>query len=90
MLERGIALVRIDKNRSLDLFTTGKEIIQKGLYGFRAAPDGSVTAHPSEGGTPGEDLVLITLKQDSFSRQPINSGNQIQIPTKNTQNFCVH
>ena len=66
LLERGIALVRIDKNRTLDLFTTGEEIIQKGLYVFRAAPDGSVTAHPSEGGTPGEDLAFDNAKTRQF------------------------
>ena len=61
-LERAIALVRIDKNRALDLFTTGEEIVQKGLYVFRAAPDVSVTVHPSEAGTPVEDLAFDNAK----------------------------
>ena len=48
LLERGIALVRIDKNRALDLFTTGNGgMIQKDLYVFCFAPDGTVIAHPN-------------------------------------------
>ena len=47
LLERGIALVRIDKNRALDLFTTGEGgLIQKDLYVFCAAPDGTLVSHP--------------------------------------------
>ena len=35
LLERAIALVRIDKNRALDLFTSGEGgLIQKDLYVF--------------------------------------------------------
>ena len=48
LLERGIALVRIDKNRALDLFTSGEGgLIQKDLYVFCFAPDGTVIAHPN-------------------------------------------
>ena len=41
LLERGIALVRIDKNRTLDLFTTGEEIIQKGCHVTKLGNEGS-------------------------------------------------
>mgnify|MGYP001035814656 FL=1 len=48
LLERAIALVRVDKNRALDLFTTGEGgLIQKDLYIFCFAPDGTVIAHPN-------------------------------------------
>ena len=48
LLERAVALLRVDKNRALDLFTTGEGgLIQKDLYVFCAAPDGTIIAHPS-------------------------------------------
>ena len=48
LLERAVALVRIDKNRALDLFTSGEGgLIQKDLYVFCFAPDGTVIAHPN-------------------------------------------
>ena len=48
LLERAVALVRIDKNRALDLFTTGNGgMIQKDLYVFCFAPDGTVISHPN-------------------------------------------
>ena len=48
LLERAIALVRIDKNRALDLFTSGEGgLVQKDLYVFCFAPDGTVIAHPN-------------------------------------------
>ena len=46
LLERAVALVRVDKNRALDLFTSGEGgLIQKDLYVFCFAPDGTVIAH---------------------------------------------
>ena len=48
LLERAVALVRVDKNRALDLFTTGEGgLIQKDLYVFCFAPDGTVISHPN-------------------------------------------
>ena len=48
LLERATALVRIDKNRALDLFTSGEGgLIQKDLYVFCFAPDGTIIAHPN-------------------------------------------
>ena len=48
LLERAVALVRADKNRALDLFTTGEGgLIQKDLYVFCFTPDGTITAHPN-------------------------------------------
>ena len=47
LLERAIALVRIDKNRALNMFTTGDGgMIQKDLYVFCAASDGTLLSHP--------------------------------------------
>lgn len=47
LLERAVALVKVDKNRALDLFTTGEGgLIQKDLYVFCAAPDGTLLSHP--------------------------------------------
>ena len=48
LLDRAAALLRVDKNRALDLFTTGEGgLIQKDLYVFCFAPDGTVIAHPN-------------------------------------------
>ena len=47
LLERAIALVKVDKNRALDIFTTGKGgTIINDLYIFCFAPDYTITAHP--------------------------------------------
>ena len=51
LLERAVALVRIDKNRALDLFTSGEGgLIYKDLYVFCASPDGTLTSHPDSVG----------------------------------------
>ena len=48
LLERAVALVRVDKNRALDLFTSGEGgLMLKDLYVFCFAPDGTVIAHPN-------------------------------------------
>ena len=47
LLERSIAILNIDKNRALDLFTTGNGgTIINDLYMFCFAPDYTITAHP--------------------------------------------
>ena len=48
LLDRAVALLRVDKNRALDLFTTGDGgLIQNDLYVFCFVPNGTITAHPS-------------------------------------------
>ena len=48
LLERAVALLRIDRNRALDLFTTGDGgLLHKDLYVFCFTPDGTITAHPN-------------------------------------------
>ena len=48
LLERAVAIVRVDKNRALDLFTRLEGgLAKKDLYVFCAAPDGTMIAHPS-------------------------------------------
>ena len=48
LLDRAVALLRVDKNRALDLFTTGDGgLIQNDLYVFCFVSDGTITAHPS-------------------------------------------
>lgn len=48
LLERAVALVKVDKNRALELFQSGTGgLIQKDLYVFCFAPDGTVIAHPN-------------------------------------------
>jgi len=48
LLERAVAIVRIDKNRALDLFTRREGgLTQKDLYVFCFAPNGTILAHPS-------------------------------------------
>ena len=84
LLERGVALLRIDKNRALDLFTTGEGgLIQKDLYVFCAAPDGTLLSHPvligsnvlnfkDSEGTPVGELMFANAK----------SGTTIQVTYK--------
>ena len=63
LLERAIALVRIDKNRALNLFTSGEGgLIQKDLYVFCFAPDGTVIAHPNIVGLKTFDKDLVDVQ----------------------------
>ena len=48
LLDRAIKLVKVDRNRALDLFQSGTGgLIHKDLYVFCFAPDGTVIAHPN-------------------------------------------
>ena len=52
MLERAVAMVKADKMRALDLFTSGDGgFIDRDLYVFCGGPDGMLTAHPYIMGT---------------------------------------
>ncbi len=47
LLERAIAVLKADKDRALDLFTSGNGgFIDRDLYVFCRGPDGMLTAHP--------------------------------------------
>ena len=47
MLERAVAMLKADKARALDLFTSGNGgFIDRDLYVFCGGPDGMLTAHP--------------------------------------------
>ncbi len=47
LFERGIAMLKADKERALELFTSGHGgFIDRDLYVFCGGPDGMVTAHP--------------------------------------------
>ena len=47
LLQRAIAILRVDKPRAMELFTAGDGgLIQKDLYVFCFSRDGTVTAHP--------------------------------------------
>ncbi len=47
MLERAVAVLKADKNRALDLFTSGDGGFKdRDLYVFCGGPDGMLTAHP--------------------------------------------
>jgi signal transduction histidine kinase len=47
MFERAIVVLKADKERALDLFTSGHGgFIDRDLYVFCGGPDGMVTAHP--------------------------------------------
>ena len=84
LLERAVALLRVDKNRALDLFTTGEGgLIQKDLYVFCSAPDGTLLSHPvlvgnnvlnfkDSEGTPVGELMFANAK----------SGATIQVTYK--------
>ena len=83
LLDRAISLVRIDKNRALDLFTTGEGgLIQKDLYVFCFAPDGTVIAHPNilglntfEGGFV--DLEGTNLGEALFNAAKVGQVGQV-------------
>ncbi len=47
LLDRAVAVLKADKDRALDLFTSGNEgFIDRDLYVFCGGPDGMLTAHP--------------------------------------------
>ena len=47
MLERAVAMLKADKDRALDMFTSGNGgFIDRDLYVFCGGPDGMLTAHP--------------------------------------------
>ena len=71
LLERAIALVRIDKNRALDLFASGEGgLVQKVLYIFCFALDGAVISHPNIVG-------LNTFDNDFVDVQGIQLGKAL-------------
>ena len=48
LLDRAIAIAKVDKSRALDLFTRPEGgLAQKDLYVFCVAPDGTMIAHPT-------------------------------------------
>ena len=56
LLERAVAVLKADKDRALDLFTSGNEgFIDRDLYVFCGGPDGMLTTHP--------DVIGISLKE---------------------------
>ena len=89
LLERAVALVKIDKNRALDLFTTGEGgLIEKDLYVFCSAPDGTLLSHPrligsnvlsftDSEGTPVGELMFANAK----SRTTIEVTYKLRRPT---------
>ncbi len=47
LLERAVAVLKADRDRALDLFTSGNGgYIDRDLYVVRGGPDGMLTAHP--------------------------------------------
>ena len=89
LLERAVALVKIDKNRALDLFTTGEGgLIEKDLYVFCSAPDGTLLSHPrligsnvlsfkDSEGTPVGELMFSNAK----TRTTIEVTYKLRRPT---------
>ena len=84
LLDRAVALLRVDKNRALDVFTSVEGgLIQKDFYVFGAAPDGTLVSHPrlvgsnvlnfkDSEGTPVGELMFANAK----------SGTVIQVTYK--------
>ena len=79
MLDRAVAMLKADKNRALDLFTSGHGGFKnKDLYVFCMGGDGMLTAHPyfmgynlkqwkdSNGKAIGEE-IYSTAKQGEFT-----------------------
>ena len=83
LLERAVALLRIDKNRALDLFTTGDGgLINKDLYVFCFAPDGTITAHPSFIGfdiysSENKDIHGTQLGESLFKAAPSGGTGEV-------------
>jgi len=75
LLERAVALVRIDKNRALDLFTTGEGgLIQKDLYVFCASANGTIIAHPRFIGVNLFELDLLDVEGTPFGEALSNAA----------------
>ena len=75
LLERAIALVRIDKNRALDLFTSGEGgLIQKDLYIFCFAPDGTVIAHHNIVGLNTFDNDFVDVQGTQLGKALFNAA----------------
>ena len=56
LLERAVAVLEADKEKALDLFTSGDEgFIDRDLYVFCGGPDGMLTTHP--------DVIGLSLKE---------------------------
>jgi signal transduction histidine kinase len=79
MLNRAVAVLKADKDRALDLFTSGNGgFIDRDLYVFCGGPDGFLTAHPyfmgvnlkrfrdKTGKAVGEEM-FASAKEDSIS-----------------------
>ena len=89
LLERAVALVKVDKSRALSLFTTGEGgLIQKDLYVFCAASDGTLVSHPrlvgsnvlsfkDSEGTPVGELMFSNAK----ARTTIEVTYKLRRPT---------
>ena len=61
LLERAVSLVKVDKNRALDLFTSGDGGLHpKDLYPFCVNNDGVLVAHPTSIG-----LNIINFKDST-------------------------
>ena len=75
LLDRAVALLRVDKNRALDLFTTGDGgLIQKDLYVFCFAPDGTVIAHPNLVGVNAFDNDLVDVQGTQLGEAFFNAA----------------
>ncbi|HJN20977.1 MAG: cache domain-containing protein [Alphaproteobacteria bacterium] len=67
LLERAVAIVRIDKNRALDLFTRLEGgLALKDLYVFCASANGTIIAHPSIIGVNIYDGDLLDVEGTPF------------------------
>ena len=76
LLERAEAIFNIDKNRALDLFTTGNGgMIINDLYVFCSATDGTITAHP---GVVGINIYKSGIKD-------LNGNNLAEVMAKEAQ-----
>ena len=63
LLQRAIAILRVDKPRALEMFTSGEGgLIQKDLYVFCFTRDGTITAHPNAVGVNIDENGLTDLR----------------------------
>ena len=93
LLERSIAIFNIDKNRALDLFTTGNGgTIVNDLYIFCFAPDYTITAHPKaiglniyENGPKDLDGNNVAERMANEAKQGVTSEVQYKLRKYNTE-----
>ena len=75
LLQRAIAILRVDKPRALEMFVSGEGgLIQKDLYVFCFTRNGTITAHPNMVGVNIFDNGLTDLRGNPLGEALSNAA----------------